>query len=41
MIKPNEKELDKAIENAFKSSVEFTNWFLSKTKFSAEPAQLD
>jgi hypothetical protein len=38
MAKVTEKELDKAIEEAFKSDPNFTRWFLSKTKFSSENA---
>lgn len=34
MPKPTEKELDKAIEKAFKENSTFTTWFLSKTKFA-------
>ena len=33
MKKPTEKELDISLEENFKSSKEFGNWFLSKTKF--------
>ena len=38
MIAPSEKELDAALENAFKSNVAFTRWFLSKTKFADRSA---
>lgn len=34
MTAPTEKELDAALENAFKCDIEFTRWFLSKTKFA-------
>lgn len=36
--KLSEKYLDKAIDDAFKNSVAFTNWFLSKTKFADQNA---
>ena len=38
MNKRTEKALDKAIEDAFKTSHEFANWFLSKTKFADKAA---
>lgn len=38
MPKPSEKELDKAIEEAFKTNPAFTDWFLSKSKFANEAA---
>ena len=31
---PTEKVLDKALELAFKSNTEFTDWFLERTKFA-------
>ncbi len=39
MTKATEKELDKAIEDAFKSNPIFAKWFLDKTKFSGENAK--
>lgn len=38
MAAPTEKELDAALEIAFKSNPEFTRWFLSKTKFADRSA---
>jgi hypothetical protein len=35
---PTEKELDQAIEAAFKDSPSFTRWFLSRTKFKDDDA---
>ena len=39
MSKATEKELDEALDKAFKDSHEFTIWFLSKTKFAEISAQ--
>ena len=38
MVLPKEKELDTAIEAAFRDNPAFVKWFLSKTKFSASGA---
>lgn len=34
----SEKDLDQAVDEGFKNSDEFAQWFLSKTKFSGETA---
>ena len=39
MEQPTEKQLDKALENAFRRSQQFCDWFLSNTKFAAQPAR--
>ena len=39
MEKISEKALDKAIDEAFKTSPEFVDWFLSKTKFASRNAK--
>lgn len=38
MTRPTEKNLDHALEDAFKESPSFTRWFLSRTKFKDEEA---
>lgn len=38
MAAPTEKQLDEALEEAFKTNPEFVRWFLSKTKFSGRSA---
>ena len=38
MSTPTEKQLDAEIDKYFKNSPEFTNWFLSKTKFANKKA---
>ncbi len=39
MSAPKEKELDLALEEAFKTNAQFTDWFLSKTKFASRRAK--
>ena len=38
MAKPTEKDLDRAIEDAFKTTPGFVDWFLAQTKFKDEGA---
>src|SRR5690348_16574189 len=40
-VVPNEKQLDKALEEAFKNDPDFINWFLSKTKFANRNAKYE
>jgi hypothetical protein len=39
MSKPSEKQLDVALETAFKAQPEFVQWFLDRTRFSGRGAK--
>lgn len=38
MTRPSEKQLDRALDDAIRTNADFTQWFLSRTKFAAEDA---